>query len=522
MEARSQMRLGGISEVAAELGVSRQRIGQLRSQPEFPDPVGEISAGPIWDLDAIERWNSSGLRRTSGRPSSSKKTVLGSRYVLDVEKIGSGGFADVYRASDISEDESSSHSVVAIKVLRDLTDEEVRRRFMRELRLVQSCQHPNIVPILDDGEDENGVIWYAMPLAKGSLADVGDRLVGNDEEILHIMNQLCAGLAYVHKKGIYHRDLKPANILRLETNLWAIADFGLAREAERTTTALTSTLQGVGTYFYAAPEVWRGAKYAEVPADIFGMGKILHQLATGELPLDRDGIEGRFRNVIRKATRSRAEDRYQSAGEMEADLKTLASAPEEWVSLADVVESLPNRLAADVADDSALDDLTELLGKPHGVVDVREAIPKMSRATIERLWETDPDAMRHLADRFANHAAFAQWTFSFCDTIADFFDRAVRVTKDDEILRDSVFALVQVGANQHRFHVRDVLAEILQRIRVPNAAMAASEGLKLADGDAVLWSVSEFVENSLHPIIRITMSDIRSTTSDDEDQRVGR
>lgn len=508
------MRLGGISEVAAELGVSRQRIGQLRSQPEFPEPVGEISAGPIWDLDAIARWNSSGLRRSSGRPSTSRKVVLGSRYVLDPEMIGSGGFADVFRASDISEDESSENPVVAIKVLRDLTDEEVRRRFIRELRLVQSCRHPNIVPILDDGEDDNGAIWYAMPLAKGSLADVGDRLVGNDEEILHIMNQLCAGLAYVHRKGIYHRDLKPANVLRLEANLWAIADFGLAREAERTTTALTSTLQGVGTYFYAAPEVWKGAKYAEVPADIYGLGKVLHQLSTGKLPIDRDGLEGRFRNVIRKATRSRAEDRYQSAEDMESDLKTLASAPESWVPLVDVLESLPGRLAADVADDSALEDLTQVLSKPHGVEDVREAIPRMSWAAIERLWENDPDAMRLLIDKFANHAAFAQWPFSFCDTIADFFDRTVRTTKDDEILKDSVFALAEVGANQNRYHVRDVLTDILQRLRLPNAAMAASEGLKLADPDAVTWSVSEFVGNSLHPIIRRTVNEIRAKTSE--------
>ena len=298
------MRLGGTSEVAAELGLSRQRVNQLRSQPDFPEPAGEISAGPIWDLDEIARWNTSGVRRSSGRPTE-KRVVLDSRYLLDPTPIGSGGFADVFRASDIRQDERSDHPVVAIKVLRDLTDQEVRRRFHRELRLIRDCRHPNIVPIFDEGEDDQGAIWYSMPLAKGSLADIGDRLVGNDAQIIHIMRQLCSGLAYVHKQGIVHRDLKPANVLRMESDSWAIADFGLAREAERTTTALTSTMQGIGTYFYAAPEVWKGAKFADAPADIFGLGKILHQLITGELPIDRDGLEGRFRNIIRKATRSR-------------------------------------------------------------------------------------------------------------------------------------------------------------------------------------------------------------------------
>jgi serine/threonine protein kinase len=437
--------------------------------------------------------------------------VLDGRYLLDSSPIGSGGFADVYRASDIREDEHSDNPVVAIKMLRDLNDEEVRRRFQRELRLVRNCRHPNIVPILDDGEDDRGVIWYAMPLAKGSLADVGDRLVGNDEDIIHIMRQICSGLTYVHKKGIYHRDLKPANILRMETDAWAIADFGLAREAERTTTALTSTLQGVGTYFYAAPEAWKGAKYAEVPADIFSLGKILQQLTTGELPVDRDSIDGRFRNIVRKATRSRAQERYESAAEFEADLKTISIMPEQWVSIEDVVNSLPDRLSAEAADDSALDDLLEIAAGPDGIVQVRLAIPLMSGEAITRLWTRDPESLRTLLTRFSLHVANSRWNYDFCDTIAEFFERTVRITTDEEILRDSIYALADLGMSHNRWHVRDVLASVLQRIRTPNSAMSAAEGLRLASPSAVRWSLDEFVGNSLHPIIRQTLADIYAT-----------
>ena len=257
--------------------------------------------------------------------------------------------------------DSDSHPVVAIKVLRDLTEPEVRRRFERELRLVSERRHPNIVPILDSGEDESGAIWYAMPLAKGSLADEADRFVGKDDDILHVMRQLCDGMAYVHKLGIFHRDLKPANVLRMGTDAWAISDFGLAREAERTTTALTSTMQGVGTFFYAAPEAWKGAKYAEVPADIFGLGKIFHQLVAGELPIDSDNVDGRFRSVIRKATRPRAENRYESATDMLEALHIAATAQDRWSSLTDLAETLRERLSVNAPDDSALDDLLELV-----------------------------------------------------------------------------------------------------------------------------------------------------------------
>jgi serine/threonine protein kinase len=434
--------------------------------------------------------------------------------VLDPEKIGSGGFADVFRASDMLEPESAANPVVAVKVLRDLKSLEIRRRFERELRLVRQCRHPNIVPILDAGEDENGTIWYAMPLAKGSLADEADRFIGKDDDVLHIMRQLCDGMAYVHKIGIYHRDLKPANVLRMATEAWAISDFGLAREAERTTTALTSTLRGVGTYFYAAPEAWKGAKYAEAPADIYGLGKILHQLVTGDLPVDSEDVDSRFRSVIRKATRPHANDRYQSATEMLEALHIAATAQDRWENLSDITETLTERLSANVADDSALDDLMEMLqGKSEGIVELRETIPSMSKPALERLWEQNTDGYRYLIHRYAEHVGASSWSFGFCDTIADFFDRAVTISGDDDVLGDSLLALVEMGASHNRYYVRDVVTDVLQRIRTPDAAMSAADALKASSRFAITWTVSEFVARSLHPIVRAIVDDAHKQES---------
>jgi serine/threonine protein kinase len=430
--------------------------------------------------------------------------VLGARYLLEPEPIGSGGFADVYRASDVERDESAEHPVVAIKVLRDLTNEEVRRRFLRELRLVKGCRHPNIVPILDNGEDEGGTLWYAMPLAKGSLADETDRFVGKDDAILHVMRQLCAGLAYAHKQGIYHRDLKPANVLRVGSDAWAISDFGLAREAERTTTALTSTIQGVGTFFFAAPEGWKGAKFAAAPADIYGLGKILHQLVTGELPIDSDSVEGCFRSAIRKATRPRAQERFQTAEELLRALEASVSVPDEWVSPTDRADILTKRLEADLPDDSALDDLLEL-ALAHdglGIDGLDQVIPRMSRTAIARLWERDQDSFRVLMESYAKRVAMTSWEFSFCDTISDFLDKAVLVSNDEDVLRHAVWALIEMGASHNRFHVKDVAVDILQRIRTPNMALAAVEAVKAASPASVRWTVSDFLSRSLHPLVK--------------------
>jgi hypothetical protein len=214
----AQMRIGGVTEVAAELRVTRQRMAKLRERPDFPDPVGELAQGPVWDLDGIAEWRDSGLRRTlAGRPTAAEASrTLGGRFVLEEPPIGRGGFADVYRAVD-RKMSGRAPSVVAVKVLRgmDQLDEEVIRRFRRELRLLdEDLHHPHVIPVISHGGTADEGMWYAMPLAKGSLADEIPDFVGAPAKVLDLMRQVCAGLIYVHQAGVFHRDLKPANILR--------------------------------------------------------------------------------------------------------------------------------------------------------------------------------------------------------------------------------------------------------------------------------------------------------------------
>lgn len=496
------MRLGGTTEVARELGISRQRLATVRERPGFPDPVGEIAAGPIWDLDQVALWSGSGLRRGAGRPAT-RRQLFAERYLLDEEPIGDGGFADVYRAVDLKRQEGEPNGVVAIKLLRELDDTEVRRRFMRELRLVVGCSHPNVVTILDDGEDEQGRLWYAMPLAKGSLHEEADRFVGNDSRIAHVMRQICAGVKYAHDRGIFHRDLKPANVLRVGTDTWAISDFGLAREAERTTTALTSTMQGVGTYFFAAPESWRGAKYATAPADIFSLGKLLQNLVTGEIPIDIDPPEGIFRQVITKATRQRAEDRYRSVDEFVSAIELAVSSPGKWLSPEDRAAGLQEALALEVPPPSALAELVDLVSADEDVVRVmRGAIASMSHGAIEQLWSSDREGLLRVIHRYSAHIRVAQLPFGFCDQVANFFDRAVLVTGDPAVLGDAVGSLIEMGFRHNRWHVHSVVVEILQRVREPEQAAGAAEAVRECSLRAVDVAISDFAAKSLHPIVR--------------------
>ncbi|MDW3214776.1 MAG: serine/threonine-protein kinase [Ilumatobacteraceae bacterium] len=498
------MRLGGATEVALELGISRQRLSQVRDQPGFPDPVGEIAAGAIWDLDQVALWSGSGLRRSAGRPAT-RRQLFSDRYLLDKEPIGDGGFADVYRAVDLKRQEAEPHGVVAIKLLRELEDVEVRRRFMRELRLIADCSHPNVVSILDDGEDELGRLWYAMPLAQGSLDEETDRFVGNDERIVHVLRQVCAGVKYAHDRGIFHRDLKPANVLRVGTDTWAISDFGLAREAERKSTALTSTLQGVGTYFFAAPESWRGAKCATAPADIYSLGKLLQNLVTGEVPIEVDPPDGLFRHVIAKATRQRIEDRYASVDEFVVAVERAVSSPGKWLSPEDRAAGLEEALALEVPAPSALAELVDLVSVDDGrevVAALRGAIATMSHGALEQLWNMDREGLVRVVDRYGAYIRDAQLPFGFCDQVANFFDRVVLVTNDAGILGTSVGALVEMGYAHNRWHVNSVAVEVLQRIREPDQAAAAADAVRGCSARAVDATISEFAAKSLHPVVR--------------------
>jgi serine/threonine protein kinase len=351
--------------------------------------------------------------------------------------------------------------------------------------------------------------WYAMPLASGSLAEAGDEIIGNDLEIYDVVRQLGAGLAHVHSQGIYHRDLKPANALRFGGNHWAIADFGLAREEERKTSALTSTLrQGLGTYHYAAPEQWQAAKYAGELADIYSLGKVLQALCTGDVPAYGAPLpDVIFRPVIYRATKPRPEDRFQSVNEFLAALRLAIEVPRgEWETSDEVWNRLQARLAAPVPDDVALQDLLELASRHDADRKIRErlaeVLPGLADPIIGRLWDLDPDGFRSVFERFSAHVALAQTTPGEADRIAGFVDRAITITGDDAVLRAAVSVLAEIGFRNNRWLARDLLVSILQQVRSAIPAMAVVDGLRQVSTEALRWNLTPFAVRSLQPVLR--------------------
>lgn len=509
------MRLGGSSEVAKELGVSAARVTVLRQRPDFPDPIGEIAQGPIWDLDVIHAWRSSGLRTVkAGRPSAAEaRRTLGARFLLELPEIGRGGFANVYRATD-----KKTTDPVAVKMLHDIAGvhEEAIKRFRRELRMMEQLSHANVVPVLAQGVADDGQIWYAMPLAQGSLSDYVAQIDGNPPQIVEVMRQICAGLEYIHEQGIWHRDLKPGNVLRLESrdgdsDSWAISDFGLAVQAERDTDPLTSTArQGLGSWVYTAPEQWNSARDANAVSDIYSLGKILQELTTGELPVNAEIPPGGvLRPVIEKAISNDPSARHQSVREfMEALDRALGTKAnhEAWESRSEQAERLRDR----VLRRPTAEDLEQVLDWALSLNERDEddmkalvrVLPWMNVNSIKLLWKQDRRAFGRVIERFATYAGENSFSFEYCDTLADFMRRLIIATRDSRVLGQVVAALARLGANHNRWHVRDVLVAMLQDIKTQEDAAAASEALRSVPLDALMFSVTDFTLRSMPAAVR--------------------
>jgi len=238
---------------------------------------GAIETTPTRRMTAMER--ESGHERP-GRPG--RGTVMAGRtfgsYVIE-DRLGSGGMATTYRALRPSDGRE-----VALKVPHEhcLDDESFRQRFLREGRLGSQLHHPNIVRILEAGE-EGGTPFLAMELVRGTTLRELLRTAGELplENALDLVRQVAEALDYAHSKGVIHRDLKPENLMILPDGRLVVMDFGIARIEGGE--GLTATSVFVGTPAYAAPEAIGGGP-ADHRLDLYALGILLLEMLEGGLP----------------------------------------------------------------------------------------------------------------------------------------------------------------------------------------------------------------------------------------------
>lgn len=273
----------------------------------------------------------------------SNGTFLGNRYEI-IEKIGSGGMSDVYRAKD--------HALgrdVAIKVLKSefSQDSSFVTKFRAEAQSAAVLEHPNIVNIYDVGT-EDGLYYIVMEYVEGItlkkyIATKG-RLGYN--EAISIAIQVARGIEAAHNKGIVHQDIKPQNIIISKEGKVKVTDFGIARAANSNTIHAGS----MGSVHYVSPEQARNG-FVSYASDIYSLGIVMYEMVTGKVPFDGDtpvavaiqhiqsqmtppeelvpGLPVAVSRIIEKCTQKSPEKRYASASELLVDLKKAMVNPNE-------------------------------------------------------------------------------------------------------------------------------------------------------------------------------------------------
>ena len=254
--------------------------------------------------DAIHPWHGSRRDSTNRRPVATFQQMsetldrlaaaLADRYRV-VREIGTGGMATVYLAEDLRHKRE-----VAIKVLRDEVAGALGAdRFLREIAVTASLDHPSILPLLDSG-DANGILYYVMPFVRGE--SLRDRLERERqlpiEDALDITHQVSEALAYANERGVVHRDIKPDNILLSGTRA-RVADFGIARAlTDVRGTTLTRTGTVVGSPQYMSPEQAAGDRDLDGRSDVYAVACVLYEMLTGQPPFSGPSQESLMRQHL--------------------------------------------------------------------------------------------------------------------------------------------------------------------------------------------------------------------------------
>ena len=331
---------------------------------------------------------------------------LGERYEI-IEKIGSGGMADVYKAKC-----HRLNRMVAIKFLKPeySSDPKCVTNFRKEAESCAGLTHPNIVSVYDVG-DEGDLHYIVMELVEGITLKryIEKRGQLDLKEAIGIAIQIAQGLEAAHAKHVVHRDIKPQNIILSREGKVKVADFGIARA----TTSNTIQELAIGSVHYLSPEQARGG-YSDERSDIYSLGITMYEMLAGKLPFVGDSnvsvaiaqinntaepiseinpnISPAVEKIVRKCMSKKPERRYQAVGELIADLKLSVNNPE-----GDFVKTVSTQVSDSPTKQISGPELKQIKnGAKVGLfddddTDDEDEDPKKAAVAVRRRIDDDPD-----------------------------------------------------------------------------------------------------------------------------------
>ena len=390
-------------------------------------------------------------------------------YALEPAPIGSGGQADVFRASH-----KPSGLIVAFKRLRANRLDDIAR-MRREIEVGGTISSPHIMPVLDAATDS---VWFVMPFAPESL-ETGRGFVAGDVELREVVEQVSVGLRAAHDAGYVHRDLKPSNILRYR-NRWIVSDWGLVRRPPGLTSRPTRTAPGqpFGTEGFAAPELLTDPHNAGPAADIYSLGQIVGWAVTSQWPIANVPLlppAGPWRAFVRFATQLDASKRPQSVDQvMEVLDRELADPVESSFSKG---STLLDQLRSDDASADAL--LKLALDNPADYDLHIDILPQMSEADVTSAVRANPDHAREVAISYLTHVEgdWSSRSFDWANAVIRWLLRVARTAVglgEVAVLEAATESLLEWDAIWDRWNVQKEIRAWMRGLAGEPARVVAS------------------------------------------------
>lgn len=433
-------------------------------------------------------------------------------YTFQYEK-GRGGFARVDIVSNPHGQQFARKTYdPQPQLLNDVGDEELRRRFVREVQYQSSVNHPNVVRIVESFLSANPPA-FIMPIAECTLKDEMwfDHTLGAN--LNTALFDILSGLEHLHRSGYVHRDLKPANVLKFTNNgqvSYAISDFGLMSASHSDSSTLTGTNANGGTTNYAAPELIGNFRRATQAADIYAFGAILHDIfgnAAQRIPYTELDGPGEIGEIIKRCTKRLPMRRYPSVTALREDLyQALHTRPVVFNSSSEerIVDLLrTNATLTDAQWDEVFIQIDRNLDRSESTNNIFQAL------TIEHITAlagNAPELFTALGSYFSDHINGHSFNFDYCDVLAskaEIFYNAGDITLKTII----ALALLYLGTSHNRWYVERKAAAMLsnaiddalaERVRVEIAVTNCPFATYIQHMER---SIS-FTRESLHPILR--------------------
>ena len=232
-----------------------------------------------------------------------------------ITEVLTGGMSDVYRVFDGTDR-------YVLKIVKENATEEYVKLFRREIRILKSLKHPNIIEVVSDAHDSERP-YYVMPNCGKSFVEIANSKT-SELDLIGYAISFCEAIQFAHEHGVYHRDIKPQNVL-LYKGVVKVSDFGLSRFVSRDTTTITNTDMKAGTQGYMPPEFYHGVfKDGTIEGDVYMIGKTLYYMFSHGKDVSNvrsESVPLQIFSIIDKCTKNEPNQRYSSVATIVSELK---------------------------------------------------------------------------------------------------------------------------------------------------------------------------------------------------------